>query len=38
MGGVVPPDIRHFLQGVIPVGPLVWIGYLGDDPQDREDS
>ena len=36
-GGEIPPDLRHFLQGGSPGEPLVWIGDLVDDTQDRED-
>ena len=37
VGGAKPPDLRHFLQGGSSGDPPIWIGGIGDDPQDRED-
>ena len=34
-GGGEPPDLRNFLQGGCSGEPLVWLGGLCDDPQDR---
>ena len=34
VGGGKPPDIRNIIQDSCSGEPLVWIGELGDEPQD----
>ena len=35
MGGGQLPDLQNIIQDGIPDNSLVWIRYLGDDPQDQ---
>ena len=37
MGGGQLPDLQNIIQDGIPDNSLVWIRYLGDDPQDWAD-